>query len=320
MKFQPSAFKRPTDPYLRKRRLRRLAAYGALALGAVLAVAAALFAVRGINQARGERPKRADLLALWEAADYTSLSRACDLVLEQSPLDSYALVFKGFSSFYAGSSEPESSVRAQAMDDAVGQLRKALTDSECPLLPQARYVLGKAYYAKGRDYWDLSLAELDLASALGYAPDDSWEYRALSAYGSGQVARSLGYFTEALARFPDSAELSLAAARAWADSGDWAKAESLASAAAGSTADEYLLERADFLIAEAAMAAGRPDEARARYAAIIARNPESAEAWYQDGLILSAQGDLMGARASWRKAVSIDPMHAPARQKLAERS
>lgn len=320
MKFNYFANKRPSDPYLKKRARRRLLGLASLAALALLAVFAFVLVGKNLASSKQDKPKRSEILALWEQNDYASLNDACDKVLLLNPLDSYALLFKGFAAFYSGLANPDAEQRQTAMDASVTHIRKALTDPNCPLVPQARYVLGKAYYAKGLDYWDICITELDAASELGYSPDDSWEYRALASYGSGQIARSLGYFTESLARFPDSPELSLAASRAWADSGDWAKAESLAKAAKAATSDEYLLERADFLIAEACVAGQRLAEAREHYSFIIQRNPESADAWYQDGLVLAKQGDLIAARAAWRKAVSIDPMHALARQKLAERS
>ena len=111
-----------------------------------------------------------------------------------------------------------------------------------------------------------------------------------------------------------------AAAAAFVEAGDAAKGERLAAAALESTSDDFLAERGRFLLADIYRGNGRPDDALAQYEAIKALNGESADAWFYEGLVYSEAGDPIKARAAWRKAVSIDPMHTAARQKLSERS
>lgn len=309
------------DPYLRKRRIRRIVKVGATLLALALAAVGLVAGARAVTTRLSKgKPTKAETLALWEAKDYGALLAACDAALALDPLDPFFLVFRGFSAFYEGTASPDADTRSARMDETIFALRKALVDEDAPLVPQARYVLGKAYYYKGADYYDESLAQLQAAVGEGYAPVDAWEYLALAAQGTGQVQLSLGYYTEAMSRFPESPELKLAAARACFDAGDLAKAESLSLAASSSTDDAYLLERADFILGDVYRATRRWDEAKARYSSIHERNPESADAWYFEGLVLADTGDAIGARAAWRKAISIDPMHAGARQKLAERS
>lgn len=312
---------RNDNPYLRKRKVRRIA----IAVAAFFALAGAILAAALLVPSLLEKPDRGRIsrtaaLALWETADYAALSAACDATLSDAPLDPYFLALKGMASFYLAVAKPDTDDRAALIEATVVSLRKALVDDECPLRPQVRYVLGKAYFFKGPDYYDETLVELGACIEAGYSPDDIWEYLALSAQGSGQTRRSLSYFNEALSHFPGAPELTLAAARAFADSSEFGRAEALALSAGEATDDEYLDELSDFLLADVYRATKRFDEARARYAAIRERNPESADAWYYDGLVLADIGDAIGARAAWRKAISIDPMHAPARQKLAERS
>ncbi|HSV56467.1 MAG TPA: tetratricopeptide repeat protein, partial [Magnetospirillaceae bacterium] len=66
-------------------------------------------------------------------------------------------------------------------------------------------------------------------------------------------------------------------------------------------------ERKDFRLAEE------------QYRLILEENPRSADAHFYLGLIWRDKGDPVRARASWRRAVSLDPMHIAARQELAER-
>ena len=292
-----------------------------LCLGAV--IAAGSYAVVRVTAARSARPRPVDrdiVLGFWQERDYQSVSEACDISLELEPLDPFYLTFKGFSAFYLGVHDPDAAVRGARMDEAVFAIRKALVDDAAPLRPEAMYVLGKAYYHKGDGYYDEALASLDDAVAAGIDTADAWEYLALAAGSAGLPDRSVGYFRKAVAANPEAPGLLLAAATAFRGQGDLEAAEAYAVRAASLSADDYVTERCEFLIAEIYRATGRSEQALAVYSAIRDRNPESAEAWYQEGLLYQELGDPLKARASWRKAVSIDPMHAGARQKLAERA
>jgi tetratricopeptide (TPR) repeat protein len=235
-------------------------------------------------------------------------------------LDPFYLIFKGFSAFYLGLSESDGEKRITRMDEAIFSLRKALINDKTPLRAEATYVLGKAYYHKGVDYYNEVIEYLEESFALGYSQTDTWEYLALAAHGAGLRDQSMIYFDKAISQKPDSPELILAAATANATSGNNVRAESLAMEALSLTTDEYLAERCSFLLGDLYRVAGRNEEALARYEAIKIKNPQSADAWYYEGLIFLQSGDPIRARAAWRKAISIDPMHASARLKLSERS
>jgi len=312
---------RGSDPFLKKLRRRRLiggslvlAGVAVVALGAVLAFSA-IAAKRAAPKASQE-----SILSAWSAKDYANVSAACDASLELAPLDPFYLVFKGFSAFYLGLSESDGEKRGARMDEAIFSIRKALIDPDSPLRPESTYMLGKAYFHKGSDYYNEAISYLVESTELGYSRADTWEYLAIAAYGADRIDQSIAYFDEAMARKPGSPELMLAAATANAKADRSERAESLANEALASTSDEYLAERCGFLLGELYLRSGRVDDALAKYQAIQEKNPESADAWYHQGLALIAAGDPIRARAAWRKAISIDPMHAGARQKLSERS
>jgi len=314
-------FSRNADPYLKKLRRRRIVV-GTLA-GAVIAAVVAAGIVGLTRIAAGRSAPKATqqtVVDLWSAKDYPAVSAACDASLELEPLDPFYLVFKGFSAFYLGLAETDGEQRMLRMDEAVFSIRKALIDKNAPLRPEASYVLGKAYFHKGVDYYNEAIEYLSASSDLGYYQADTWEYLALAEQGLGKIQESVAYFNKAIESKPGSPELILAAAMANMSAGDNARAEALAMEALSSTSDEYLAERCGFLLGDIFRSTGRLEEALARYAAIKDKNPESADAWYYEGLVLSETGDPIKARAAWRKAISIDPMHAGARLKLSERS
>ena len=125
--------------------------------------------------------------------------------------------------------------------------------------------------------------------------------------------------SQAVALTPGSPELLLAAAMANYEAANYARSEGLAIDAAEKASDAYLKERCMFLLGNIYRSTDRLPEALQRYESIKANNPESADAWYYEGLIFQQMNEPIKARASWRRAVTIDPMHQGARQKLAER-
>jgi len=321
MNDHSQGYSHTVDPYLKQLRRRRFitgAIVLTIALGVIISV---ILILTNIAASRSvPRATQQEILDFWISKDYQAVSSACDVSLEITPLNPFYLIFKGFSAFYLGLSESDGEKRIIRMDEAVFSIRKALIDDKTPLRAEATYVLGKAYYHKGQDYYYEVIEYLEESLTLGYSQTDTWEYLALAAHGAGLMDQSIGYFDRAISIKPDSPELILAAATANATVGNNARAESLAMEALSSTTDEYLAERCSFLLGDLYRTSGRNEEALARYEAIKIKNPQSADAWYYEGLIFSQSGDPIRARAAWRKAISIDPMHASARLKLSERS
>jgi tetratricopeptide (TPR) repeat protein len=317
------AFPSNTEPYLKKRRNRRLLALLVFAL----LVAALSFSlprllplVAGAGAGTGSRVEKAELLALWDARDMQGVRDGAELGLSASPMDSFFLAFKGLSSFYLALAEIDADLRLSLLNDAIFALRKSFLTDKHPLESQARYILGKAYFHKGQDYYEEAITAIESAMTGEPLYEDAWEYLALAAQALAYHEKSVGYFEKALASSPDSAELKAAGAQAYLTLGDHARAESLALSAYADSQDDYVRERSMFMLAELYRKQGRMAEALERYNEIKIINPESADAWYYEGLVLMETGEPIKARASWRKAVSIDPMHGGARQKLAERS
>lgn len=312
----------PSSSYEKERRARRLARLG-LSLVALAVLASLVFFVarsRVLERILPERgvPKE-KILETWEARDWTGLLALTASSLEIEPLEPYYLTFDGFASFYLAMELPEGEERASYADRAVIQLRKALSVGKGAFpRTQAEYVLGKAYFHKGPAYADLAVRYLLEAEASDYRAADADEYLAL-AYGQlGEARAALERFEAALAR-SRSETLLVAAAQARLDSGDADGAEPLLREAIASGRDALVREKARFALARILM--DRKDYAgvESELQLLLAANPESAEAHYRLGLVHQERGDPVKARASWRRAVSLDPMHAASRQKLAEK-
>lgn len=321
MKDYSQGYSLTVDPYLKKLRRKRFIV-GVLVLVLLIAVAISFVFILSTLAASRSVPRatQQEILDFWTSKNYQAVSLACDTTLNASPLDPFYLIFKGFSAFYLGLSESDGEKRIIRMDEAVFSIRKALINDKAPLRPEATYMLGKAYFHKGLDYYNEVIEYLEESLNLGYSQTDTWEYLALAAQGMGLREQTIAYFDKAIANKPDSPELVLAAAISNLAAGNEERAEALAMEALSKTTDEYLAERCSFLLGDLYRTSGRIEEALARYEAIKIKNPQSADAWYYEGLVLSQSGDPIRARAAWRKAISIDPMHASARIKLSERS
>jgi tetratricopeptide (TPR) repeat protein len=64
------------------------------------------------------------------------------------------------------------------------------------------------------------------------------------------------------------------------------------------------------------LALGKPSDALAHFAAVTRLQPESAAAWFNEGTALEALGDVAGARAKYRQALSRDSGYSPALNNL----
>jgi tetratricopeptide (TPR) repeat protein len=316
-------FNAPTlnsDPYLRKLRRRGVLTASLIITAVFISIIIIISIILNLpNNQESSKIARQNILDLWEIRDYSEIAVATDVSLAISPLDSFYLIFKGLSNFYLGLAESDGERRVVLMETTIFSIRKALLDTKAPLKQEAIYVLGKAYFYKGRDYYDEAIAYLSESVAAGYKANDTWEYLALSAQAIGLTQESLEYFEQAIIFNPRSPELLVAAANANMEAENIDRVEQLTKMALSLTADDYLAERCNFILGESYRLQKRFEEAILRFESIKEKNPQSADAWYYEGLTYMDAGDPIRARAAWRKAVSIDPMHLGARQKLSER-
>ena len=303
------------------RRIKRLVRLLMLALILAVGAAAAVgipAAVRNRQTKKIKLPPNDKILSSWSGKDYDAVQKMCEEGLQTRPLDSFYLVLNGFASFYKGIAETDGEIRLQNMDKAVFSLRKALASSSIPFRSQVLYVLGKAYYHKGPFYLDEAIRFLESASTEGYSADDALEYMAVAYSELGDYGKSVEAFEKALGKKKTDLLL-LAAAKAYMNFAQPDKAETAALEALSMTEDSLVREKSRFLLGELYVSRKDLRQAEEQYGLILEMNPESADAHYYLGLIWQEKGDAVRARAEWRKAVSLDPMHTAARQKLAER-
>jgi tetratricopeptide (TPR) repeat protein len=312
-----------TGSYVAKRRRKRII-WGIVILAALLVAVGAIVYFGKNSPSSGKSGAVASkpaVLAAWRAKNWDVVLSSCSSSLSVVPLDAFYLGFSGLASFYKGVELPEGEERSALMDQTVTAIRKALVPgAHGGSLPKAdlEYVLGKAYYNKGEAYWDETVKYLEASIKDGYVGEDSREYLAVAYAGLGNNQKAIDNFNAALAR-KKSDLLLIAAARAYVNAGQNDRAESLLLEALSQSSDVLAREKGRFILADIYNGRGEVAKAKDQLNLVIAENPDSADAHYQLGLVYQKEGDPIHARAEWRRAVSIDPMHAAARQKLAEK-
>lgn len=142
--------------------------------------------------------KEKSLEQLWQENSYKQLTAKCNAILAENPLDPIALVYGGFSYFYLGISQFTMEEKIALMSKSIVYLRKALLLRPVPLKSKVEYILGKAYYSKGRYFLDLSIKYMKMSIEDGYKADDSYKYLGLAYSELGLYQEGVEYFQSAL--------------------------------------------------------------------------------------------------------------------------
>ncbi len=256
-----------------------------------------------------------DIVSLWSEHRYREVMESSDRILAQHPLDDQALLFRGFAGFYLAVAQLDQEEKENMLQNAVFALRKAMLLPEDTLRHEAEYVLGKAYFHKGKYYADLAAQYIEQSLAGGYLGEDSHEYLGLSYAQIGEFGKSRDAFLQALEKQPTDL-LYLALAQSCLALEDDNAAERYLREALEVTEDSALRQKSRFLLAQLYERQSAFEKAEAEYLAVIELNPKSAEAHFALGEIYNRNGDSVKARAEWRSTLRIDPNHYQARLRV----
>jgi tetratricopeptide (TPR) repeat protein len=265
------------------------------------------------------------MLALWEAGAYAEAYTFSAQELSGRPLDYLALTINGFAAYQLGIAQINNSNTLEYIDRCVWSLRKALLSKRPSNLGELYYVLGKAYYHKGPAFADLAVNFLEKARALSFEARDMGEFLGLSYASIKDYRSSVEAFTQAL----EPAEtgngpsdlLLISIARSYmalgeTQDGALVLAKPYLLRCIETSRDSTTITTGRLLYAEILLAEGNGGEAELQYQLILDETGGNAEAYYQLGELYAARGDTTRARAEWRRAVRLDPVHRKARQRL----
>ena len=269
--------------------------------------------ILAINQT--ERPQTA--IELWNAARYDEVIDVATEQLAQYPLDATALALRGFSRFYLAVQAVESERRHTLLVGSVQDLRRILLVEDPDLEDQIHYVLGKAYFHRGRYFYDAAIDQLEAARQEGLIQLDLLEYLALASRDIGRVDEAERYFREAI-ETGDEAIHKVSLAGMLVEQERFLDADRLLDDAIAQTEDVTLLQDALILLGESLRNQARHEEAIGVYRRLLEVNESSAEAHFGIGEVYLAEGEQDQARFEWREAIRLDPNHIESLQRLQE--
>jgi len=268
-----------------------------------------------IRKTRDFLPSVSSLYQDWHTRNYQAVYDHSGLILNKRPLDGAVLALHGFASYYLFAEQTDPASAQTYLSASIINLRNAwyrVSESE---KPQIAYILGKAYYQRGYYYSDLAMKYLEIARQAGLKFDDLAEFRGLSASLLGDYTTSISAFTEALAQKPTDLLL-FTLAQNYLQIKDTEKAKQYLYETIRTSGDELLQLKCHYVLGTIFLDEQKIPEAQTEFDTILEKDPNSADAYYGLGVIYETQGDLIHARASWRKAIRINPVHAGARTKL----
>ncbi len=323
--LQPTLFYRTTvstDFYAYKvkpsrKRLRKLLFFFAIAIISFVLIVGIYNAAVLIS--KKSQQTLSVIASLWENKAYTEVLETTQTLLAKDPLNPYLLMYNGFASFYLSIPEYDIQKKAVYIQNTIRTLRKIFLVDKFPYLAEAYYILGKAYFFTGPYYYDLSLKYLNEALALQFNSLDIYEYRGLIQAYYKKYTESIADYMLVLEKKNNSPELLYAIAQCYLNLNDTTTAEEYLLKSEMLATDVFILEQIYLSLADIYLQKKNTENFFAVIEKIKKSNPESAEAYYREGLYYSMQGDIIRARAAWRKALNLDPMHKEARQKLANR-
>lgn len=257
----------------------------------------------------------------WQEYDYQKVYELGKIFLQDNPYHNSALTYYSYACFFLSQSQTDTQIAQTYLDECINNIRIALYESNKSLTPQLQYMLGRAYFYKNTIttyyYADLAVKYLLLAKQNGYESDDIAEYLGLSYASLGMTMESIAAFTEALL-VRESDALLLSIAEQYYNIKEYAAAEQYLFRIIKNSENDDIIVKSENLLGTIYIAKEKYDEALQEFENVLKKNENSADAHYGIGVIYEKQGNIVKARAEWRKALKIQVNHPGALQKISE--
>ena len=194
-------------------------------------------------------------------------------------------------------------------------MRRARLDDDLRYWSESAYLLGKAYYHKGGYYYGAAIRYLTEALEDGHEPPDVREYLGMAYVRLGDLDTGMVHFSDALQRQPN-ALLYLSVGQLLARMERPEEALEHFHAAVDAAADPEVEVRARLMLGTVLLDHERFAAARDQFQQILEVVPGSADALVFLGDAYAGLGDIVQARAQWRRARGIDRQHHGANLRL----
>ncbi len=254
------------------------------------------------------------LLNLWNKQAYDALIEKTDRILKKNPLNSTAIVFRGFSYFYKAISESTVENRNSYLFESIKSLRRAKILKPQSIEGEIAYILGKAYFYLGRYYYDSCVEYINRSLELGFKANDQYEYLGLAYAQLGEIQKSIDAYMEAL-KYKTSDVILLSIAKNYLQLKNYKKSEEYLLRTINTTKDPIIEKKSRLFLGSIYLKQGKLIKAETQYKKIIGLDAKSADAHYYLGEVYQRMGKYIAARAEWREALRINPNHYAAKLK-----
>ena len=287
---------------------------------AALLLAAGYFVKKSVSKKIHNSPSITMLSDKWSERDYQAVYDTSAIILEKKPFNNAALVYRGYAAFYLAVSATETQQAQDCIEESIHCLRLALMKAKKKTYGQICYMLGKACFFKDsissyHYYADSAVEYLTKAKEAGYKADDIAEYLGLSYAQLNMTMESIAAFSEALLH-RESDALLLAIAEQYSKAEQNSAAKQYLFQIIQRSNDDSLVIKSRVLLGNTLLKEKDFEGAQKEFEAILAKNENSAEAHYGLGLVYENQGDMIKARAEWRKTLRIQVNHYGALEKI----
>jgi tetratricopeptide (TPR) repeat protein len=260
---------------------------------------------------------------LWEKGSYKETFDISGRMLSDVPLDYNMLIMYGFSAYQLALGQITEADKDSYIDACIESLRKAVLVKSSIMDGPIAYVMGKAYFSKGPDYAELAVKFLEIAQQTSYSSPDMFECLGLAYAALHQYRSSVQAFSSALNVQEDaelvSDQLLLAFAKSYIELEDFDLATAYLNRCIDASKDYKMVARVRLYLGSIFFKQRNFSASEEQYLIILRDTGENADAHFQLGEIYAEKNDPIRARAEWRKAIRIDPVHAPTRQRLSLR-
>ncbi len=275
----------------------------------------------GINKYQQGRITIKTIKEAWSVYDYQKVYELSKAFLQNDTYNNTALTYYSYACFYLAQAQTDTQQAQSYLDECINNIRVALYEADNSLIPQLQYMLGLAYFSKNtittHYYADLAVKYLLLAKENGYEADDIAEYLGLSYASLGMTMESISAFTEALlVRESDSLLLSIA--EQYYKAKELNASEQYLFRIIKNSDNEDIVLKSEILLGNIYIDKEDYDAALEEFENVLKKNENSADAHYGIGVIYEKQGNIVKARAEWRKALKIQVNHPGALQKMSE--
>lgn len=272
------------------------------------------------KQFQNNKIQISDIEQDWKANNYALVYEKSSFLLNQNQYNTEYNFYKGIASFYLALEQIELFESQKFIDEAIFSFRKAMYTAKKKDLPSLYYLLGKAYFQKNTYsssyfYADLAVKYLRKAESMGFVSSDIPEYLGLSYALLNETEESIRAFSKALS-IRESDVLLLSIAQQYFKIQNFSIAKQYIHLASQKTQNEQIILESKLLLAQILFIEKSYDEAFELYSEIIAIDDDNPEAYFGLGLVYEVQGDLVRARAQWRKVINLQINHSGAIQKL----